>query len=555
MLPNPQHAVPATGPSPRCLERYRVLQEAGEIGSVRLVCQRAGVTRQTFYQWKKRYAASGMLGLEDRPSRPSPGRPPGISAATKSILLDHVRRAPRAGCLPLANHLAELGIRISPPTVQKYLNRWGLGSKLARVGWVRSGCPQVEPPGPFPAPDSSRLDNYEGAKSYYFFGIPKRDGGGREILCPSLEEVALALKVPPADIRTIADREHWIERRERLQLLIRTFEEEEWVHRTSAQLDSAAITNAALGLKAVNEIVRGGAGEVTPAKTLTAMKALKQFYKAFKLPFGGKLPVLFGPCGSEEGSRIEDHLPTQPGGQGRTRRLSMDSINAARRAFFLGIRESEQAPLVMKPSIRQVAEFLGLPVRPLQRLAVQQHWVATRRESDRWGGRFRAERIAHQVGRETILTLTWRFYKVAVDILNYTTQLWEIYPDVSLQDVIKIGRTTSIFLDFHDELVRDFRILTGYSARAKPDAKVGDLGRAKVFGDEAANSETASLQGILFKAIASTPIARQGLNQVQSDSGKGTEGSPVTGDGAPPEDFKRCVAYWMERWPRRFEIH
>lgn len=496
MPPNPHRTIPATGPSPRCLERYRVLQEASEIGSVREVCQRAGVTRQTYYLWKKRYAASGLLGLEDGSRRPSPGRPPGANAAIKSILLDHVRKAPQAGCLPLANKLTELGITISPPTIQKCLNRWGLGSKQARIEWIRSGCPLVEPPGPFPAPDSSGLDNYESAKSYYFFGIPRRDGGGREILCPSVEEVALALRVTPTDIRAIADREHWIERRERLLLQIRTFEEEEWVHRTSAWLDSAAITNAALGLKAVNEIVRGRAGEVTPAKTLMAMKALKQFYKAFKLPFGRTLPVLFGPRGSEEGSRIQDHLPTQPGGQGRIRRLSVDSINVARRAFFLGIRESEQAPLVMKPSIRQVAEFLDLPVRPLQRLAVQQQWVATRRESDRWGGRFRAERVAHQVGRETILTLTWRFYKVAVGILNHTTRLWDIYPDMSSQDVLRIGRTTRIFLDFHDEVVRDFGILTGYSAQADPPAKERVMGRPQVRGD--ANSETSSWQGIPF---------------------------------------------------------
>jgi len=514
MLPKPQRTVPATDPSPRCLERYRVLQEAGEVGSVREVCQRAGITRQTFYLWKKRYAAFGLLGLEDRSGRQSPGRPSRVNAAIKSILLEHVRRAPQAGCLPLANQLTELGIRISAPTVQKYLNRWGLGSQQARVGWIRSGCPRVEPSGPFPAPDASGLDTYESAKSYYFFGIPKRDGGGREILCPSLEEVAGTLGVSPADVRAIADREHWIERRERLLLQIRAFEAEDVVHRTLAWLDSTAITNAALGLKVVNNIVRGRAGEVTPVKTLMAMKALKQFYRIFKHPFGRTLPVLFEPTRSEEGLRLEDHLSARSGAQGRSRRLSTDSINLARRAFFLGTPEAGQAPLIRKPSVRQVAECLDLPVRPLQRIAVQQSWVAARRDSDRWGGRFRAERVAHQVGRETLVDLTWKFYQVAVDILGYTTRLWEIYPNMPLRDVLRIGRSTHIFLALHDEVVRDFGILTSYSIRTEPPAKEGALVRPHVVGDEAGNAESLSWQGILLRAIASMPAARQEVGPV-----------------------------------------
>ena len=50
----------------------------------------------------------------------------------------------------------------------------------------------------------------------------------------------------------------------------------------------------------------------------------------------------------------------------------MDKINLARRAFFLGLREEGRELLTVKPSVRQVAEFLNLPTLPLQRVAVRE---------------------------------------------------------------------------------------------------------------------------------------------------------------------------------------
>ncbi|WP_372342164.1 transposase [Geothrix sp. PMB-07] len=321
MLPKHQRNLLGTDPTPRSLERHRVLQEADVIGSVTEVCQRAGVTRPTFYLWKKRYAASGMLGLEDCPRKPSPGRPPKVNAAIRSALIEHVRRDPQAGCLSLAKQLTELGVRISSPTVQKYLNRWGLGSQQARKEWVRRGCPLVEASCPLPDPDLPGLVSYESAKSYYFLGIPRRDGGGREILRPSIEEVAQALGVLPAGIQVIADREHWVERRERLLSQIRAFEIEEEIHKTLARLDSTTITAAALGLKKVMDIVRSHSGEVTPLKNLMAAKTLNRCYRVFKRPFGTKLPVLIGPTRSGEFTELENCCSAGSGTRGRGSRL------------------------------------------------------------------------------------------------------------------------------------------------------------------------------------------------------------------------------------------
>jgi hypothetical protein len=379
--------------------------------------------------------------------------------------------------------------------------------------------------------------------------MPKGDGGGREILHPSIEEVALALRVLPEVIRVIADREHWIERRERFLFQIQASEAEEGIHRTLAMLDSTTITNSALGLKRVMDIVRGQSGEVTPLKNLEAVKALKQSYKLFRLPFGRTLPVLFGPKGSREYTELEDYLSTISGAQGRSRLLTDASISLARRAFFLGIQGEGEVPLNLKPSVRQVAEFLALPARPLQRVAVQQHWVDARRDSDRWGGNFRAERVAHQVGRETLVDLMWRFYQVTMAIAGQTSRLWEIYPNMSSLDVLRVGRSTRIYLALLNEVVRDFGILTGHVNEVKPSEEERTQALPSEVGGGAANSDSSSWQGIWFRAIASILVARQGVKPMRSENSLGTTSSSAIRADAPSEDFKRRAAYWMERWP------
>jgi hypothetical protein len=230
-----------------------------------------------------------------------------------SMMMEHVRKDPQVGCLSLANHLTGLGIRLSPPTVQKYLNRWRLGYQQARERWVRSGCPHIELSGPLPGPKALAPENYKRARSYFFSGIPKHEAGGIEIRHPSLMTVSLALRVPLADLQAIADREHWIESREQL--------------------------------------------------------------------------------------------------------------------------------------------------------------------------------------------------------------------------------------------------LAQFQAQTPEREKEGDQALPSVVEGEAANLETSSWQSILFKAIASTSIARQGVKQTQSIDGQGAESSLATGEVTPSEDFKRRAAYWMKRWPRPFEIH
>ncbi len=50
--------------------RSRVLQQAAQEQNVARVCRRFGISRKTFYKWKRRHGEHGDAGLADRPRTP-----------------------------------------------------------------------------------------------------------------------------------------------------------------------------------------------------------------------------------------------------------------------------------------------------------------------------------------------------------------------------------------------------------------------------------------------------------------------------------------------------
>jgi hypothetical protein len=51
--------------------RLAVSRDAEEVtGNVAITCRYYGITRQSFYTWKRRYDELGQEGLKDRSSRP-----------------------------------------------------------------------------------------------------------------------------------------------------------------------------------------------------------------------------------------------------------------------------------------------------------------------------------------------------------------------------------------------------------------------------------------------------------------------------------------------------
>lgn len=85
---------------------------AGEGLNVSEFCREQRISRQTFYQWRRRYLAEGLDGLEPRSRAPrtSPNR---IDAAVEEAIVG------------LRKELTERGLDAGPGTIQWHLGRQG----------------------------------------------------------------------------------------------------------------------------------------------------------------------------------------------------------------------------------------------------------------------------------------------------------------------------------------------------------------------------------------------------------------------------------------------
>jgi transposase InsO family protein len=111
--------------------RLRVLEHA-RATNVSTACRVFGVSRTTFYRWKRLVDAHGLAAL-----MPKDRRPPAMPNATptwvvEELLAEAVVR-PTLGAARYADVLAERGFVLSPSGVQKILNRCGLGRRRQRV--------------------------------------------------------------------------------------------------------------------------------------------------------------------------------------------------------------------------------------------------------------------------------------------------------------------------------------------------------------------------------------------------------------------------------------
>lgn len=358
------------GPSLRCQERHRVLREAEEVGSVMEVCRRAGITKQTYYLWKKRYAVSGLLGLEDRPIPPSPGRPKRLTIALTQIILDHVKKYPTEGCVPLSKRLAAAEIKVSSPTIQKALIGLNLGSQKSRSAWVRAGCPPVAPVQPPPDSGLPNRATIECARRYFFFGIPRNATQGNELPRPTVEQVAKAIGASPTRLKELATRENWTDSRARYLVRVVDSELKERFRKNQGTMDSTAVTMAALSLQHVIKALKTSP-EISMVKMVGCMRALRNSYHLLKSVFGGVLPVVstFDQFGF--GSLVDDLPPVKPKSRQPGQSPSKDSVKLAKRLFFLGLPKNGLLAANPRPSIRQVANRLSLPVRALQKLGTK----------------------------------------------------------------------------------------------------------------------------------------------------------------------------------------
>lgn len=105
--------------------RSRLLQEAAAEGNVAQACRRFGISRQSFYKWKRRQAAHGDAGLADRPR--TPHHSPRATAREVVSKILYLRQHYHFGPARIAAYLQRFhGIPIAGSSVHRILIRHGM---------------------------------------------------------------------------------------------------------------------------------------------------------------------------------------------------------------------------------------------------------------------------------------------------------------------------------------------------------------------------------------------------------------------------------------------
>lgn len=113
-------------------KRLSALELAEKLGNVSEACRRRGMARSQFYEYKRRFQTHGLEGLVDLPpihhSHPQTTPP-----ETVEKILEMSLAHPMWGCNRLSDQLRLTGVNVSGPTIQKILDRNGMGSKYERL--------------------------------------------------------------------------------------------------------------------------------------------------------------------------------------------------------------------------------------------------------------------------------------------------------------------------------------------------------------------------------------------------------------------------------------
>ena len=139
--------------------KLRILAEGAERGNVSYTCPRLGISRDTFYRWKREYAAGGEAALVN--SKPCPENPKLRTPADIEEKIVHLRTTYHLGQLRIAWYLDRYhGIKISSTGVREVLLRRGLNRlpKNAKTRTVRTTRYEKQVPGHHVQVDVKFLD-------------------------------------------------------------------------------------------------------------------------------------------------------------------------------------------------------------------------------------------------------------------------------------------------------------------------------------------------------------------------------------------------------------
>lgn len=105
--------------------RFKVMQRTGTGGSVARTCRHFGISRKTFYKWRKRYEAYGAAGLSDRPR--TPHRSPRATAPDIVRKIVYLRQTYHFGPGRIADYLKRFhGVSVARSSVHRLLGKHGV---------------------------------------------------------------------------------------------------------------------------------------------------------------------------------------------------------------------------------------------------------------------------------------------------------------------------------------------------------------------------------------------------------------------------------------------
>ena len=128
--------------------RLKVLQQAADEQNVARVCRRFGISRKSFYKWKRRRAEQGDAGLCDRPRTPQ--RSPRATAQEVVSKILYLRQSYHFGAGRITDYLRRFHqVAVACSSVHRILTRHGMQRLPAnqkhqphRKRWQRYEKPQ-----------------------------------------------------------------------------------------------------------------------------------------------------------------------------------------------------------------------------------------------------------------------------------------------------------------------------------------------------------------------------------------------------------------------------
>lgn len=106
-------------------EKERIILKAKEVSSIKNLCIKEGISRATFYCWKRNYEKEGLPGLRTKSRKPiiNPNKTPILVEET---IVDTKSQHPYMGCVQVANYLKRFkGLIVGARTVGKILDKHG----------------------------------------------------------------------------------------------------------------------------------------------------------------------------------------------------------------------------------------------------------------------------------------------------------------------------------------------------------------------------------------------------------------------------------------------